>query len=126
MPPGRNQPGLSGRQRAALSRTLNLTGKIIPDVTALARGLEDGLGLIHAETTSFILADLMPRPSAQARVKTLCAEALATGTQLPTLTARDFPTIDWKARLTMGAQLGQAPVKARSFAQIALNLGQQV
>lgn len=105
---------------AALSRALDLAGKITPDAAAMARGLEDGLGLIHAETLSFALAETMPRPDAQALVKAMCAEAIASGTALPLLAQRDFPGTDWSARLTASAQLGQAPDEARAFVQASL------
>ena len=103
---------------AALVQALTLASRITPDPAAMARGLEDGLGLIHAETLSFALARLMPRPQAQAQVKTLCAEAIASGVPLPQLVARDFPGLDLD--LSSAAQLGQAPAEARAFALGAL------
>jgi 3-carboxy-cis,cis-muconate cycloisomerase len=94
----------------ALALALDLAGRLSPDVAAMRRGLEDGLGLIHAEALSFALAERMPRPEAQARVKALCAEATASGTPLSDLAARAFPG------LTLRADLGTAPEDARAFA----------
>jgi 3-carboxy-cis,cis-muconate cycloisomerase len=54
---------------AALVEDLSRT--ITPDTQAMAEHAADPLGLIHAETLSFALARDMPRPEAQATVKTL-------------------------------------------------------
>ncbi|MDP5325869.1 MAG: adenylosuccinate lyase family protein, partial [Paracoccaceae bacterium] len=80
---------------------------------------EDPLGLIHAEALSFALAETLPRPQAQARVKALCAEASATQTALVSLVQRDFPGRDWPALLTPAQQMGEAPAIARRFATAA-------
>jgi 3-carboxy-cis,cis-muconate cycloisomerase len=103
---------LTGRMLTLASM---ITSQITPDAAAMARPLTVGGGLIHAETFSFALATSMPRPAAQARLKTLCAEALATATPLVTLMARDFPETDWAALISTTA-LGQAPIDARAFA----------
>lgn len=103
---------LTGRM-LALAR--NIAAAIAPDAAAMARPLADGLA--HAETLSFALAATMPRPAAQAILKALCAETLATGTPLPRLMARDHPGTDWQALVT-GAGLGQAPAEARAFAAL--------
>ncbi len=105
---------LTGR---ALALAVDLAGRISPDAAAMARGLNDGGGLIHAEAFSFALAQTMPRPQAQVAIKALCAEVAATGTPLPDLLARDFPAMDW--RIGSGV-LGQAPTEARAFAAQAM------
>ena len=101
------------------SRMLVLADEIatslVPDGVAMGRLLEDGLGLIHAETLTFALAAQMPRPDAMAAVKSMCLEAHATQTPLPELAKRRFPGTDWLAVLTTSG-LGQAPVEARAFA----------
>lgn len=106
---------LTGR---ALALAREIVGHMQPDAGAMARPLTDGTGLIHAETLTFALAQQMPRPEAQARLKSLCAEAAASGATLPDLMARDFPGTDWQAILA-GAGLGQAPSEARAFAAAA-------
>lgn len=95
----------------ALALATDLVGKISPDAAAMARGLDDGTGLIHAEAYSFALARHMPRPEAQARIKALCAEAQAGGGALPDLVRRDFPGLD----LAVASGLGTAPAEARAF-----------
>ena len=102
---------LAGR---ALALALDLAGRIVPQPGAMARNLDDGSGLIHAEALSFALARHMPRPEAQARIKALCAEARPGGPSLTTLTARAFPGLDLS-----GGGLGTAPDEARAFAQAA-------
>jgi 3-carboxy-cis,cis-muconate cycloisomerase len=103
----------------ALAVAKGLTPQITPDAARMRAGIEDDLGLIHAEALSFALARRMPRPEAQAAVKALCKEAQATGTPLAMLAARDWPDTDWAAILTAEAQLGAAPDEARNFATAA-------
>jgi 3-carboxy-cis,cis-muconate cycloisomerase len=99
----------------ALALACDLARNLQPDAAAMARPLNDGFGLIHAEALSFALARQMPRPEAQARLKALCAEAGAVKASLPDLMARDFPDTDWGAVLQQ-AGTGQAPAEARAFA----------
>jgi len=96
----------------AISLALDLAGRLTPDAEAMAQGIDDGTGLIHAEAFTFALARHMPRPEAQARIKDLCAEALAGKGSLPELVARDFPQLD----LSAAGGLGTAPEEARAFA----------
>jgi len=99
----------------ALALALDLSGRIAPDARAMARGLDEGAGLIHAEAFTFALARRMPRPQAQARIQALCAEVQAGGGPLPVLVARDFPDLD----LSAAGGLGTAPAEARAFAAAA-------
>lgn len=100
-------------------RGLALAGQVVaaitPDADAMARGLDDGHGLIDAEAFSFALARQMPRPQAQAHVKALCQQAQAQGAALRDLMARDFPELD----LSGIGGLGTAPAEARAFAKAA-------
>jgi 3-carboxy-cis,cis-muconate cycloisomerase len=98
----------------ALASALDLVPRLTPDPLAMARVLDTGQGTIHAEAATFALATLLPRPEAEARMKRLCAEALASGTDLRLLLARDFPALPL---LTLS--LGTAPDEARAFAQTA-------
>ncbi|TMM55354.1 lyase family protein [Sulfitobacter sabulilitoris] len=85
-----------------------------PDTHRMAANLDSGLGLIHAEALSFALAEMMPRPQAQAAAKALCQKAVATQTPLPALAHAayaDLPATLFDAR----HQLGTAPADARAF-----------
>jgi len=108
------------QQCLALARGLTVAEALIRDLSPvpeqMAAGLDDGLGLIHAEALSFALAERMPRPAAQAAVKTLCQEASATGTPLAVLAETRWPGMGWATALTPEAQLGTAPDEARAFA----------
>lgn len=100
----------------AIALAADLAGRITPDAAAMARGLDDGSGLIHAETYSFALARHMPRPEAQAKIKALCAEALQDARPLGDLIRRDHPDLD----ISAAAGLGTAPAEARDFAAAAM------
>ena len=101
----------------ALSVSITLVTQLRPDAQRMHANLEGQLGLSYAEAISFRLAEQMPRPDAQARVKQLCAEAVEQGIALPGLVAREFPDIDWTAVATPAAQLGDAPQQARNFVE---------
>ncbi|MFC2970120.1 class-II fumarase/aspartase family protein [Acidimangrovimonas pyrenivorans] len=105
-----------------LAVALALAEGIAPRTDRMLETLEGGLGLIHAEALSFLLAREMPRPEAQAAVKALAKEARATGTPLAELAAQRWPGTDWAAALAPEAQLGQAPAEARAFAAMAAAL----
>jgi 3-carboxy-cis,cis-muconate cycloisomerase len=98
-----------------LSLALQIAEDITPNTAALAGNLNGGTGLIHAEALTFALTDRLPRTEAEALVKSLCAEATASGTPLLRLAAQRFPDSDWPALLAT-KQLGQAPAEARAFA----------
>lgn len=97
-----------------LARTLAL--ELEPDAERMRNNLEGGNGLVYAETISFTLADIMPRPQAQAKVKEFCTQARAEGSSLVALVARAFPQIDWDSICTPEAQLGDGPAQALAFA----------
>jgi 3-carboxy-cis,cis-muconate cycloisomerase len=103
----------AGKSAAVLA---DLSGRIMPDRTAMAARLADPLGLIHAESLSFALARAMPRPEAQAEVKRLSAEAQGTGRPLPDLVAAAHPAVALPT-LSGLATLGTAPSEARAFAR---------
>ena len=103
---------LTGR---ALALAADLVGRVTPDPAAMERGLAQGQGLIIAEALSFALTDGMTRLEAQARVKGMCAEAVARGVDLLALAERDLPGTDW-ATVLRANMLGQAPAEARAFA----------
>ncbi len=99
-----------------LALALDLAGRVEPDAARMAAALEADGGTIHAEAASFTLAERLSRPAAQAAVKALCGEAAASGADLRTLLARDYPDLDWPALLAFDRQLGEAPSQARAFA----------
>lgn len=96
----------------ALALAGDLASRIQPQPAAMVRNLDEGGGLIHAEALSFALARHMLRPEAQARVKAMCVEALASATSLLSLAAREFPHIVFDP----AQNLGCAAEEARSFA----------
>jgi 3-carboxy-cis,cis-muconate cycloisomerase len=96
-----------------------LAGMLAPSPAGLRRPLDEGPRLWAAEALTFALAEAMPRPTAEAEVKRLVAEALASGTPLPALAAKAHPGTDWHARLAPEALLGEAPALARRFAAAA-------
>jgi 3-carboxy-cis,cis-muconate cycloisomerase len=111
-------PGLvmaAGKSAALLAEVV---AQITPDRATMAGRLADPLGLIHAETLSFALAGIMPRPEAQAEVKRLALAAKANATPLPDLVAAAHPTLALPP-LTGRVTLGTAPDEARAFAKAA-------
>ncbi|PRX35276.1 3-carboxy-cis,cis-muconate cycloisomerase [Meinhardsimonia xiamenensis] len=106
----------------ALAVAEELATTLSPDAEAMARHLDDGAGLIHAEALSFALAAHMPRPEAQAAVKRLCARVRETGTPLRRLARAEWPQIDLSAAFDPRANLGTAPQDARAFAEAVRRL----
>jgi 3-carboxy-cis,cis-muconate cycloisomerase len=88
---------------------------------AMAAQMGTSHGSIHAEALTFALARQIPRPDAERQVKSLLAEAVATGQPLATLATRDHPALDWSA--IIATSLGQAPNEALSFAQAVSGSG---
>lgn len=109
----------------ALGRMLSLAqdclSRLEPDPMAMAAQMGTSHGSIHAEALTFALARQIPRPDAERQVKSLLAEAVATGQPLATLATRDHPALDWSA--IIATSLGQAPNEALSFAQAVSGSG---
>ncbi|MFD3191167.1 lyase family protein [Sedimentitalea sp. HM32M-2] len=101
---------------AAVQTAGPLCAAINPDSARMAAALSAHQGLIHAEALSFALAARMPRPAAQAAVKTLCRAALDSATPLADLAARDHPDLEAADLFDPAQQMGQAPAQARRFA----------
>ncbi len=99
------------------AQTLSQTVTPIPD--AMLAALGQGQNLIHAEALSFALANHMPRPAAQAAIKTLCKQATETGADLADLATAAYPDLDLAAVFDPTHQMGQAPSEARAFAKAA-------
>lgn len=108
-------PGLLMAAGKAASLLGDIAAQVTLDRDAMATRLDDPLGLIHAEALSFALAQVMPRPEAQAEVKRLALEAKTETRSLPDLVAAAYPGVDM-SRLE---SLGTAPQEARAFARAA-------
>jgi len=100
---------------SALIIATDLASHLTPRTATMLEAVEDRLGLVHAEALSFALAQHMPRPEAQAAVKTLCKDAIATGTPLTELAKSSFPDLG-TSPFHANAQMGHAPTEARAFA----------
>jgi 3-carboxy-cis,cis-muconate cycloisomerase len=100
---------------SALQIAVKLAATLKPDVDRMRATACEGLGLMQAEALSFALAGLMPRPDAQAAIKSLCARAVAEGTPLATLVRAAYPDLP-PDRFDIAGQLGDAPATARAFA----------
>lgn len=97
---------------------LDLAKGIAPNPEAMLANLDDGSGLIFAEALQFRLAAIMPRPEAQAAVKTLCKE-VAGGGSLKDKAAKRWPDFELAPVFSASDQLGEAPDIARHFAKAA-------
>lgn len=74
-------------------------------------------GMMFAEALSFALAKVMPRPEAQATIKSLVATALESGRSLGDVAKEAFPDVPLESATTVATQLGAAPDEARRFAK---------
>lgn len=101
----------------ALAVATDLAEGITPRADAMARNLDDGSGLVHAEALSFAMARHMPRPEAQAAVKTLCADVRAGKGALSDLAIAAYPDLGLSAVFSAEGSLGTAPTDARNFAE---------
>ncbi len=114
-------PQLSLCLAAALQHAKALSTGLAPHPIQMHAALGGNLGLIHAEALSFALADLMPRPEAQAAAKSLCLDARDKRVPLKDLALAAYP--DLPAEVFDPAKgMGHAPAQALSFAQRAKTL----
>lgn len=100
----------------ALSMAGELAATTAPDTARMTAHIHSTGGMIFAEALSFALAEAMPRPEAQAAVKTLVKAAKDTGQSLGDVAAAAYPDLALGPVFDPVAQLGQAPVEARAFA----------
>jgi 3-carboxy-cis,cis-muconate cycloisomerase len=99
---------------SALHHAKTLVDGLAPHPVQMHNALTGGLGLIHAEALSFALAELMPRPEAQAVTKRLCRDAQDKQVPLGDLARADYPTLP--ADLFDPAhQMGHAAADAQAF-----------
>ncbi len=101
---------------AALTQSVTLAENMAPREAEMAETLDSSGGLLLAEAISFALAETMPRPDAQAAVKTLCQEAIASGEDLSTLAKEAYPELPGDLFDTRN-QLGNAPRAAAAFVE---------
>jgi 3-carboxy-cis,cis-muconate cycloisomerase len=109
-------PQLCAACGRALQLGIAMLAGLETDALRIRENLDGAHGLVYAEAISFRLAEEMPRATAQATVKELCADALSKGRRLTELAAERFPEIDWNSIADPAAQLGDAPEQARRFA----------
>jgi len=112
-------PQLTLSAASALEIARSLAPALTPDVAAMRAALTSSQGLIHAEALSFRLARHMPRPEAQARVKTACLRVRNENRPLAEIAAEAWPEIDTRDIFDPVASLGTAPQEARHFAKRA-------
>ncbi|RMH42750.1 MAG: adenylosuccinate lyase family protein [Alphaproteobacteria bacterium] len=104
----------------AVRLAADIAAVLEPNARAMRCGLDpDGLGLVHAERIAFALAERMPRPEAQAAVKSLAAEARTRHVPLPELLTLRFPELDIQTLTDPMSGTGQAPADALAFAAAA-------
>lgn len=100
---------------SALTHAQALAETLTPNTAAMQATLDGTGGLLLAEALTFALTDQMPRPAAQAAVKTLCKQARDSGQPLTDIALAAYP--DLPATLFDPTHtLGTAPAEARAFA----------
>ncbi len=100
---------------AALAHAEKLSSSLSPNPEAMRGALTAGNGLIYAEALSFALAEIMPRPEAQAAVKELCKQVGETGQELSDIAAKAYPDLAIADIFNPTNALGAAPDEARAF-----------
>ncbi|WP_010139154.1 lyase family protein [Oceanicola sp. S124] len=109
-------PQLCLSAAAALTTARAAVPGLTPKAEEMRAVFTEARGLLHAEALSFRLAGQMPRPEAQAKVKELAQQVLATGRPLGELAAEALPDLDLSGLFTPEEQMGDAPANARAFA----------
>ncbi|THD72991.1 adenylosuccinate lyase family protein [Thalassobius vesicularis] len=109
-------PQLCLATASALEHGRALAASIAPNPAAMQTALSSTLDLLYAEALSFRLAEHLPRPEAQAAIKTLCKQSLAEDTPLSTLARAAYPDLPLDDIFDPARQTGQAPAEARAFA----------
>lgn len=106
---------------AALRHAGAMAGSLRPDPARMIANMDATRGMMMAEAAMFALARTMPRPEAQAAVKAACADALEKGSDLRAAleAAHGADAADWESAFDYARHVGDAPVFARRFAQMA-------
>ncbi len=103
----------------ALSAAQEISPALRPNPDRMAAHLNDGTDQIYAESLSFSLSRVMPRPDAQKAVKELCRQAKLEAHPLRQLAKARWPELDLTAVFSPELQLGRAPENAENFARTA-------
>lgn len=111
-------PQISLGLASALTHAKTITAGLNPQPLEMHATLDGNLGLIHAEALSFALAEILPRPEAQAAAKALSLEAGAKRIPLKKLAQAAYPKLA-DAVFDPIANVGQAPSEALAFANRA-------
>jgi len=107
-------PQLALSLATALHHAKTLVDGVAPHPVQMHSALTGGLGLIHAEALSFALAELMPRPEAQAVTKKLCRDAQDKQVPLGDLARADYPALPADL-FDPAQQMGHAAADAQAF-----------
>ncbi len=102
----------------ALAIACDLARTTTPNERAMAAHIDATGGMIFAEALSFALAAAMPRPKAQAAVKSLVQAAKNSGRSLADVAHEAHPDLPLDPVFSAAAQLGTAPAEARAFAAV--------
>ncbi|SFS66552.1 3-carboxy-cis,cis-muconate cycloisomerase [Sulfitobacter marinus] len=106
---------------SGLQHAKTLIDGIAPHPVQMHNALTGGPGLIHAEALSFALAEIMPRPEAQAVTKRLCRDAQDKQVPLGDLARADYPELP-AGLFDPAHQMGHAAVDAQAFVTRAQEL----
>jgi 3-carboxy-cis,cis-muconate cycloisomerase len=109
-------PQLCLATTATLVHAQSLSQSMRPNAGPMLAAMTEGQNLIHAEALSFVLAQHLHRPEAQAAIKSLCKQAGDTGADLADLAAAAYPDLDLAAVFDPAQQMGHALDEARRFA----------
>lgn len=109
-------PQLCLATQSALIQTRDLIPGITPRADRMRAVLTGDQNLIHAEALSFRLTEHLPRPEAQAAIKTLAQQAIRSGADLADLARAAYPDVAMDDVFAPEAQMGHAPADARAFA----------
>lgn len=115
-------PQLCLATTAVLIHAQALSQSLSPVPATMLAAFNNGQNLIHAEALSFALSQHLPRPEAQAAIKSLCKTAGDTGADLADLAKAAYPELDLSTVFDPAQQMGHAPAEARAFAKAARSL----
>lgn len=111
-------PQISLSLAAALAHAKTITAGLTPQPLEMHTTLDGNLGLIHAEALSFALAEILPRPEAQAAAKALSLEARDKRIPLQKLAQSAYPQLE-DGVFDPIRNVGEAPNDALVFAKRA-------
>ena len=100
-----------------LATANHIANALVPDPKAMSANIDATGGAVFAEALTFELARAIPRPEAQATVKTLVGEANSRGMTFQDVAKENLTDIDIEKVFSATHQLGTAPEEARAFAR---------